>query len=293
MKDLNWDHLRYFLAVTRRGSVSGAARELDTSVPTVSRRIQQLEKSLGTRLIERGPAHHELSEAGRALAAYAEQVEATMLQAEDRLRGVAADATGTLRVACAEVVAHAVVLPGLGAFHRAHPGLRIELLIGPRNVSLGHREADVGIRLSRPQEGNYTVRKIGSAGFAWYEQRGASERGDRAAPTVGWDRHLDAPGPPAAAPATARTSLPMPITIDTATGHQLAARHGLGPCLLACAVGDRDPELERCPPGEIAHQRSIWLVTRRAVAGTVRARTFSEFVADACRRDGDQLAGRR
>lgn len=288
MKHLEWTDLRYFLVTARRGSATAAGRDLGASPATVTRRLHALEAALGARLFERARDGHGLTPAGRRLLAHAEAMEQAARAAEDAVRAADDEAVGTLRVACAEAVAHHVLLPRLAAIHAAHPRLRLELTVGPGTVSLGRREADVAVRLSRPERGDMVVRRLGRLAFAHY--RVAGTVGPPPPPLVAWDAALAGVVPATLAGALSGAA---PVTLDTATGHLIAARHGAGPCLLACIAGDRAADLERWPTGEsIAGWADIWLAAHGAVADSPRYRAFRDLLAAALHAERAALAGR-
>src|SRR5688572_30945956 len=95
---MDWDDLRYVLAVTEAGSLSGAARKLGVNHTTVLRRVGHFERRLGLRLFERLPTGYVLTAGGEELIAASRQIEATVTTLERKLAGQDLRLEGTVRV---------------------------------------------------------------------------------------------------------------------------------------------------------------------------------------------------
>lgn len=156
---MNWDDLRYFLAVAREGQMLGAAARLGVSQARLSRHIAALEDSLSTRLLERTPRGSTLTEDGAALFESAERIEAEVLDGTARLRGLDTVA-GTIRIGAPDGLGSAFLAPRLGLFRDAYPDLRVQLVPVPRSFSLSEREADLAIMVGRPKKGRLRVKKL-------------------------------------------------------------------------------------------------------------------------------------
>lgn len=156
---MNWDDLRYFLAVAREGQMLGAASRLGVSQARLSRHIAALEKAVGARLFERTTRGSTLTEDGAALFATAERIEAEVLAGTSRLRG-GDEVAGTIRIGAPDGFGSAFLAPRLGKFRDAYPGLRVQLVPVPRSFSLSEREADLAIMVGRPDKGRLRVKKL-------------------------------------------------------------------------------------------------------------------------------------
>ena len=160
---MNWDDLRFFLAVARAGTLQAAARQLGVDHTTVSRRIKALEAGLGQALFARHLAGHELSPAGLALLPKAEamdQAALAVLQPANQPADAPHELSGVVRVGATEGFGAAILAPALAQLGQAHPRLTVDLLAVPRAVHLSKREADVVVSLTRPQRGPYVVTKL-------------------------------------------------------------------------------------------------------------------------------------
>jgi DNA-binding transcriptional LysR family regulator len=142
----NWDELRTFVEVARDGSLSGAARRLGLSQPTVGRHIDALEAALGSALFARSPRGLAPTPAALALAPHAEAMAAAAAALARTASGEAAADRGVVRVTASQVVGCEVLPPILAAFHAEHPGIAIELALTNRNEDLARRDADIAVR---------------------------------------------------------------------------------------------------------------------------------------------------
>ncbi|WP_424929385.1 LysR family transcriptional regulator [Amaricoccus tamworthensis] len=156
---MNWDDLRYFLAVAREGQMLGAASRLGVSQARLSRHIAALEDAISTRLLERTPRGSTLTEDGVALFEVAERIEAEVLNGTARLRG-RDTVSGTIRIGAPDGFGSAFLAPRLGRFRDAYPDLRVQLVPVPRSFSLSEREADLAIMVGRPKKGRLRVKKL-------------------------------------------------------------------------------------------------------------------------------------
>ncbi len=145
----DWNDLTFFLQMSRFGRLSDAAQRLKVDQTTVSRRIAALETSLGTRLFEKSPRGHVLTDAGRRLLEQAEKIEALSISTYQDLSGKDAELTGAVRLATPEAFGTQFLVPHLPEFHALHPRIELELVSETRRTSLSKREADLAVTLGR------------------------------------------------------------------------------------------------------------------------------------------------
>jgi DNA-binding transcriptional LysR family regulator len=169
---LDWNDLRFFLAVARRGSTMAAARMLDTSQTTVQRRLANLEAQFGQTLVERNTSGYRLTATGRLLVPYAEGVETAVQALERRVAELSDDLVGVIRVTCPEPMGYRISQSGLiERFHQRHPKLRVELVLADRFLDISKGEADVAIRSGESGDQQLVGRKIAVAEWALYASR--------------------------------------------------------------------------------------------------------------------------
>jgi DNA-binding transcriptional LysR family regulator len=157
---MDWDNLRFFLELARSGTLVSAARRLGVDHTTVARRIQALEKEVGSALFAREAGGHRLTEAGRRLQPQVEAMESAFLAVESAAPAAREGLSGLVRIGATEGFGTVVLAPRLARFATAHPQLVIDLLAMPRLVHLSRREADIVISLERPARGPVVVTKL-------------------------------------------------------------------------------------------------------------------------------------
>ena len=191
----NWDDLRVLLAVARTASLTGAASRLRLGVATVSRRVERLEAALGHALFARHQTGYRLTDEGAALLPGAEAMEA----AAAGLAPGGAEVAGTVRLATAEALANEVVIPSLPALVARQPRLVVEIATDVATANLHRRDADLALRMVRPETGRVAVRRLGTLSFGLFGSPAYLAAHDGARPEehrlIGWDeglRHLPA-----------------------------------------------------------------------------------------------------
>ena len=163
----DWDDLRYFLALTEAGTLSGAAKACGVEHTTVARRIEALERALDTRLFDRFPKGWSLTAAGKALLPHARRVGDDM----DTLRRVASGRAALAGVVCVSAppaFATYVLAPRLTPALRRLPGIEIDLRAEIRQADLTRREADIALRYQRPTAPGVAVRLLTEVEYGLY-----------------------------------------------------------------------------------------------------------------------------
>src|ERR1700739_899251 len=133
---IDWDDVRYFLAVARGGSVRAAAERLGVNHSTVLRRIAQLEERLAVRLFEKLPSGYRLTDAGEEVLEFAVEMEASSNQLETRVFGRDQGVRGRLRGALAPTLATPLLMPDFADFARLHPEIEMEIAPSDEPVNL-------------------------------------------------------------------------------------------------------------------------------------------------------------
>jgi DNA-binding transcriptional LysR family regulator len=284
---MNWDDLRYFLAVHRRGSHKAAGRLLGVAPTTVGRRIAALESGLGAPLFVRTPERLKTTPAGLALLVRAERVEAEAQASERELQANPATLAGPLRVTGGDALINHLVVPSMGELFAAHPGLVIELRTDTAIADLSRREADVALRLVRPKEPSLVARDLGELPFAIFASeaylRGrGTPRTVAAAAThdfIGFDAALDH------LPQVRwlRRKIPSPrfvLRATTITTQLIACAEGLGLALLPVFSAAREPRLRQLFPRQVGPARALWGVFHADMRGNTRIATFLGWLSE-------------
>ncbi len=160
--DPDWSLMRAFLAVARQGSLSGAARVLGTTQPTIGRHVDALEQALGLALFTRSPGGLVPTGGAVALLPHAEAMEAAAAALARAATGAAGGGRGTVRIAASTVVGAEVLPPILRGLRDDHPGIELELVLGARSEDLLRRDADIAVRMVRPVQAALLARRIGT-----------------------------------------------------------------------------------------------------------------------------------
>lgn len=281
---LDWNDLRYFLAVHRAGTLAGAAAKLGINATTVGRRITALEEEIAARLFDRTSDGWRVTAAGRDLLPHAERMEDEAFAVERDLRGADQRVTGTVRVATTEMLGTRFLAPHLPRFAERCPGITIELSCQQRSVSLTRGEADVVLRLSRPREDDVVARELTSIHLSLYAARAYCER---RGPVESLDGHrvlLFAASPAFAlenawlSPRVANAE--VMLRADSVSALYAAAVAGLGVALLPRVVADKEPALVRLPTDPPPEPRRIWQGVHRDLVRTARVQRVTEFLAE-------------
>jgi DNA-binding transcriptional LysR family regulator len=286
----HWDDVRFFLAVARTGSLSGAARVLRVGHVTVGRRIALLEKRLGVTLLQRTPDGFAMTPAGDAVLRQCVAMENAAQDLERVAAGRDSLAAGSIRLTAPEGLAHQVIAPAIAELRKDHPDLRVDLAVGVRLLDIARREADLAVRVGRPSGSGLVCRKLGEAGYSLYASRGylAKRRTpQRGQGLAGHDLITFTGAPPATSPFFMNDSLDgarIALRCDNPLIQQQAAANGIGVAELACFLGDDCADIVRVWPGEPPALRSVWIVVHEDLRRSARIRVVSSMIGDAFRR---------
>lgn len=158
---LDWNDLRYVLAVARTGSTLAASKQLKVSQATVSRRVTALEQEIGVQIFVRKPSGYSLTQRGEMLLPAAEAVEESILTFSDRVAMESRRLSGTVRLTTVESAANAWVIPALAQLRARFPDVRVEIITTDDNLDLARGEADLAIRFgNKPTEETLVVRHL-------------------------------------------------------------------------------------------------------------------------------------
>jgi DNA-binding transcriptional LysR family regulator len=164
---MDWENLRYFAALARNKTLLGAARALKVEHATVARRVAALEAGMGVKLVDRRGRRLTLTPQGQEIAAMAETME-RQADAIARAASVKTALNGYVTISAPPALASLLLAPRFVELQRNNPGLQITILGETRAASLNRREADIAVRLSRPEQGDLTLVKAGNMRFGFY-----------------------------------------------------------------------------------------------------------------------------
>lgn len=144
--DLQWDDLRLFLAVADAGSLSGAARRLKVSQPTLSRRIAEMEYGLGEPLFVRKNQGITLTKTGTRLLPAAQGMAQWATEATRSLDAKNSPVSGRVRITAQPAFAFDFLAPFAETLKRRHPQITLEVLASTQRLNLSLGEADIALR---------------------------------------------------------------------------------------------------------------------------------------------------
>jgi DNA-binding transcriptional LysR family regulator len=270
--------LRTFGEVMREGGLSGAARRLALSQPTVGRHIDALEAALGVALFARSPRGLTPTQAARDLAPHVAAMNVAASAAERAAASAASPDRGVVRLTASHVVGVEVLPPILARFCVDHPAIAIELALSNRNQDLARGEADVAVRMARPTQSGLVARRIGRTPIGLYAHRdylarfgtpeSLADLADHC--VIGFDRDdssfrsVGAKGP------FTREGFRFRCDDEVAQIAALRAGVGIGGCQEG--VARRSPELVPILPGAARFALEMWLVMHEDLKATPRIR---------------------
>jgi DNA-binding transcriptional LysR family regulator len=294
----SWDLYRAFLAVLQTGSLSGGARLLGLTQPTLARHISELEGALGFELFVRSPRGLSPTDAALSLRPHAEALASTAGALVRAASGVGKSIAGTVRVTASEVVAAEALPPILATLRTQHPGLEIELVASNTIEDLLRRDADIAVRMTAPAQDALLARRLGTitvgmhAHRRYLDRHGVPRRLDdlHHHSVIGYDRMTPAlRAVLAQVPGSERVRCALRVDNDLAQLAAIRAGFGLGICQVA--VARRDYQLVRVLPSVFDFKLSTWLVMHENLRTTSRCRVVFEGLARGLR--GHLDAGHR
>lgn len=264
--DIGWELYRSYLGVLEEGSLSGAARVLGIAQPTVGRHVDALEKALGLILFTRSQTGLLPTEAALALQPFAQAMSHSAAALKRAAESQGSGIQGTVRVTASEVMGLEVLPPIIARLQAAHPGLRVELVLTNRIQDLLHREADIAVRMTQPQQEQLIARRIGALALGLHAhqdylgKRGTPHSFDELSrhALIGYDEET----PYLRAlrkqfPVWNRDNFALRTDSDLAQLAMIRAGAGIGVCQVALAA--RDPALVQVLPGRVALHLETWL----------------------------------
>ena len=279
---IDWDEIRFFLAVARRGSITAAARDLGVNHSTVSRRIAAFEDSLEVRLFDRVATGYTLTQAGQEMLPSAQRMEEEALSLDRKLFGRDTELNGTLRVTTAGPFVNPFFMDQINRFLNDYPGIQVDLVISNDVANLHAREVDIAIRATENPPDTLVGRRIGRMVAMLYGQRDFVAPGEPGAPNsadrpnivsyqerahditgVGWFRDVYP---------NAQTRLQ--VNNPEAVFEAIQAGVGIG--MLPCFIGDSTPNLRRLPPYHQEDVFDVWLLTHADLRKTAKVRARKE-----------------
>ncbi|MEX3945233.1 LysR family transcriptional regulator [Paraburkholderia sp. BR10937] len=281
---MDWNRLRFFIAVYRHRTLGGASRELNSNPPTVSRQLAALEHELKARLFLRTPRGYLPTDTAEALIDVATQMERSALELERRAGGADMSPRGVVRVGTSDVLGTGYVIPAIASVRRKYPEIRIEVDIASAFSRLAQRENDIVARNVRPEQASAIVRRLPGLTTALYASpaylanfptpRGIGDLVAHefvalvAGDGIRWFPPLQA----------LRTSLRVPgVQVNSILALVASLQGGLGIGELPTYIGDAIPDLVRVLP-DVESAYDVWLGMHADFHRTARVRVVVDMI---------------
>ena len=279
-----WELYRSFLAVVRERSLSGAARAMGLTQPTVGRHIDALEEALGAALFTRSQLGLIPTDTARALVPSAEAMASAASAMARIASGDAVEERGAVRVTASEMVG-THVLPGIfSVFRRAHPNIDVELVLSNRTHDLSRREADIAVRMVKPTQSALFAKKVGviplglhahsSYLSAYGAPRNATDLGQHS--LIGFDSNASIARLPKIEFPLSREVFAFRCDSDAAQYAAICAGFGIGACQLPLAKRDL---LVPVLPSLLRMELGVWVVMHGDLKSNRRMRLMFEHLA--------------
>lgn len=168
---MDWNSLKYILAIAEQGSISAAARYLNITHSTVSRKLSDMEQDLGFSLFLRGDQGYQISDQGRPFLETAEKFQHQWLDLISGHKNGLSHLMGKVRVTVPEDICLRLVQPLIPEFRNQYPEIHLHLIVENRLFSLEKREVDLAIRPTMSVPDHLIARKICPLTFGIYAHR--------------------------------------------------------------------------------------------------------------------------
>lgn len=283
VKTIGWELYRSFLAALHEGSLSGAARSLGLTQPTVGRHISALEEALGQPLFTRSQAGLLPTEAALALRSHAEAMHGTAASLERVARGFGADVRGSVRISASEVVGVEILPPILAALRQAHPLLQVELVLSNRLADVVQREVDIAVRMAPPQQDVLLASRVRDVELGLHAHDSYLARHGKPTSLSDLKQHaligFDVETPFLR---EAKKHLPLwsrenfAFRCDSDLGQLALLRSGAGIGICQTALAQRDQRLTRLLARKVSLKLPTWVVMHADLRGSLRCKMVYE-----------------
>lgn len=285
----NWDDIRYFLAVTRSGSVSGAARVLGVNHSTVTRRIQSFEAKHGVELFIRQRDGYEMTEAAYTILEQAQQMEEQSQQLSRTLFGRDSRLEGPISLTMTHDVFEYCLADDLAQFQLQHPAMDLNLIVNPGLRNLNNREADLAIRLTQSPPDYLVGHEVAGLRHGIYASRKLSL--DEPVGVVLWRDQEDRP-------AWVEEHFPgarIALRVDTLTSMYAAVRAGFGVARMHCYLPDslEHDDVMKLPVHLPLSDWSVWVLSHTDLRKTRRVQRCREFLLERLEKKRGLFEGER
>ena len=284
---MNWDDLRYFLALARAGTVSAAGRELKVKHTTVARRIKTLEAELGSRLFDHLVDGYALTPAGENLYPHALIMEEQALAVDREVFGLDAQLRGSLKLTASYDVLGKLVIPHLSRFKQVYPGIDLQLIGSTQLADLSARQADIALRLT-PKPPDYLVgKKVLPLRHGIYASENYLKQNPKPGHVVLWNDEQKSPQ-------WMRDHFPeaeVVMRVDDVTSMLACLCNHFGLARIPCYIGENVEGLNRLDLPLTPSTWGVWVLSHVDLRATARVRACREFLIDIIEQQRNLIEG--
>lgn len=291
---MNWDDLKIFLAVQRNGSIRKAAASIGVSHSTVSRRLSQLEASIGEKLFERHDSGYKLTSCAEDILESVYGVEDSVFALQRKFEGRDTSPHGKLKITLPNEFA-LLFMQDFAAFQKDYPAIELDFKSSYSLYDLSRREADIAIRVVIKKElpPSLIGRKVMKYHSTSYASRDYLNNHDfTAADTnacwLGWGDK----GTNQWLKLTPYPKLKIRNRMRNTALMLEGVKAGLGAAYAPCFLCDSHPDLRRFPDTTPDPAFDIWVLYHEDLKNTVRLRIFMDFLLAAFEKKKDLFEGK-
>lgn len=276
--------MKVLLALSRKGSARAASKELHVSNSTITRRLDELERSLETRLFDRTPDGYKMTASAEDLLPTAEHVEELIMAAERKISGGDQQLEGNVRLTLPDVQASGFLVKRLAHFAQQYPGIELELLPSTDALDLSRREADIALRVMpasvRPAE-HLIGRKIAPITATTYVHRDLlNPDHPEDVSHLNWIGRSPLDQEQKWLADTDYPTLPVRHSIDAINLQVEAVECKMGMAQLPCFSVHHSKDIVRVPGATIIHHSDMWVLTHKDLRLSARLRVLREIIAE-------------
>ncbi|MGJ8529014.1 LysR family transcriptional regulator [Maritalea sp.] len=292
---IDWDRLRIFHVVAEAGSFTHAGERLGMSQSAVSRQISSLEDGLGLKLFIRHARGLVMTEVGEQLFRTAHRMAWELQSVEAQMSETRDQPTGPLLVTTTVGFGSTWLTSRINEFLERYPTIQLEIKLNDSELDLAMREADVAIRLHRPNQSELIQRKLFTVHFHFYasssylEQHGIPENvsdidnhkiitfGNPSPAYLGDVNYLETIG-------RAENNPRIPsLRVNAIYGMMQACREGIGIAMLPDYVTEDESSLVRILETVEKPEFETYFVYPPALKNSKRVGVFRDFLVSKAR----------
>lgn len=297
---LDWDDLKYFLAMAEQGSLSAAARKLNVSQPTLSRRLTALEENVGAELFSRTRTGLEMTALGEEMMNHARHMQDDVHAIERLITGHDSSLQGSVVISCTEAIGSLWLVRKLLGFRKQYPGITVDVKVDNAVSDLLRREADIALRMFRPVQNDLICKRTVTLCYGYYAHKDyLAEYGSPKSfsDIKKFDFILPHDELLAYTSSEHRKKLAIPkgaaFRSNSLVALSTAVEAGYGIGAYSCIAGNKNPNLVRLFDDYVVFSTDIWLVSHVELRRSARIRAMYDYLGDLLNDHAAAFAGAR